>query len=296
MKIVVAGNCQAMPLKKVLLDVLDNANVTAYTIHNANDKIGNNFTEDVKNADLVLSFKVSDNFRVKDFRPTVIRENAGAKFKSITNLFFSGYHPDYSYINDVSGKRLQGVLGDYHSKVCLIGCLLEHSTENITEAMISKSVGLELGYAKIFKKSLQELRQRDTGIDIGYAERFISIAYRDELFLTFNHPKNYVFYDYVFSILDRLKVPYRKTLPYHFAEALGDGPVLSIHPLVSEALGGRVDTYRELNVKAAQESAFIGIEQFVESSRQYYSSINEPTRAMILSTPWAKRIVGILSR
>lgn len=294
MKIVVAGNCQAMPLKRVLLDVLDDAEVSAYTIHSANDKIGKKFTNEIKKADLVLSFKISDRFRLKDFRPDVVRTNAEDRFKSITNLFFSGYHPDYSYVNDELGQRVIGVLGDYHSRICIIGCLLGIPSNSIVAAMVSKDVGSELGYSLAFSRSLRELTTRDEGIDIGYAERLMNIAKREELFLTFNHPKNYVFYDYVYHILDTLSIPYRKVLPYSFAESLGDGPALSVHPLVSDLLGGRVDSFREVSVKAAKQSKFLELGEFVDLSSQHYDKISDKSREFILSLPWAQRITKIL--
>lgn len=296
MKIVVAGNCQAQPFKRVLLNVLDNVEISAYTIHSANNEVGRKFSQEVREADLVLSFRISDNFRIEDFRPAQIEKNAGSRFKTITNLFFSGYHPDYSYVNGQNGKRLQGVLGDYHSKICLVGCLLGCGPSEIVHAMVDRQVGKDLGYHQVFNRSLGDLEERDKAIDIGYAKRLAEIANKEELFLTFNHPKNYVFFDYVFHILNEIGLPYKKQLQYGLPEMLGSGPALAIHPLVSDVVGGCIDSFRENSVKAANSTGFIELSEFTEKSIQHYKEINESTKNHILSTPWAERITKVLNR
>lgn len=103
MKIVVAGNCQAMPIAKIIEECVNDVQVSHYIVHEATNQTAENFRRDVTEADYVLSFRVSNEFKVESFRFNKLKELAGDRLHTITNLFFTGYHPDYTYVNKLEG-------------------------------------------------------------------------------------------------------------------------------------------------------------------------------------------------
>lgn len=292
MKIVIAGNCQSVPIARAMKHCTQGVNVIPYTVHSANEKICRSFESDIEDADHVLAFKVAETFRLEPFRYTHLKERLGSKLKTITNLFFSGYHPDYTYVNKLEGGRLLSFLGDYHSKICLVGALKGESHQAIRHAMLDSEFGIKAGYQEIFNKSIHELIQRDKEIDIGYAKRLSEIAESDRLFLTFNHPKNYIIYDYVYQLLSFLGIEYRFVLPSETSEYLGGGPVLASHPSVQGVF--KTSSVNSLNerayVKPAGSSYFVNIDEFISLCLDGYSVVPDNLGAHILEREWAASV------
>ncbi len=252
---------------------------------------GIKFEKDLASADLVLAFNLTDDFKVPSFRGSEIKRHAGDKTKFITNLFFSGYHPDFCYINDTDGKRLQSVLGDYHSKISVVGCMLEKKTSRIVEALLDTGFGDEVGYREIFSTSLDELNNRDQKTDLGYAKRLSSIVYDDTHFLTFNHPRNQIYYDYISRIIKNLGLPHTR-LYFNQMELHGGGPILPVHPCINSLISSQNTLRNRTYAKPANATSFMTTSEFVEACQVIYKQLDGANKNRIMNMPWAGNIAA----
>lgn len=194
----------------------------------------------------------------------------------------------------LKGGRLTSFLGDYHSKICLIGTLVGASPSVIRAAMLEEDFGARAGYQELFAKSSNELLRRDKDIDIGYAKKLLGKIDSSPLFLTFNHPNNFVFYDYAYTVLDHLGISYKTALPSARPEFLGRGPVLAMHPSINNLLNFNAGVDEKAFVKPGMSGFFVDINEFIERSVEDYSKLKGPLVAQILEKEWAKPRVNAM--
>lgn len=120
MKIAIIANCQVQPLAKMLssLGVIDE--VVSIPVHLYGTQHFDMAVEKFKAYEsnpefVVLSFINGEKFG--EFE-TVNLKNRIQNLHTITNIHFSGLHPDITYLGDQAG-RIESSLGDYHSKIIL---------------------------------------------------------------------------------------------------------------------------------------------------------------------------------
>jgi hypothetical protein len=121
-------------------------------------------------------------------------EAAKAKFDRVvnfTNIYFTGLHPDATYIGGM-GKRFLSPVGDYHSRITYLAYSRGLGVEACVKKFSSETYE-KLGYYSQWDSSSLELINRDAKNDVKFAEEFLEITSRNLTLLTFNHPTSLVF-------------------------------------------------------------------------------------------------------
>ena len=101
-------------------------------------------------------------------------------------MYFTGYHPDLTYFGD-RGVRLQSAMGDYNSRIALIGYIQGLSIEE-TLPLFNERNYEKLNYFDQFDTSKMELIRRDEANEVRFAEHFFEIAKNRLPLYTVNHP------------------------------------------------------------------------------------------------------------
>ena len=196
MKVGIIANCQAMPLAKALLAIKEVTTVVALPIHHYGAsqfvKADNEFKELIKDPDaIILSYDISEEYG--EYQTSILK-NKLKNFYTLTNIFFSGLHPDITYVGDRNG-RMTTCLGDYHSKIILHSYLMGYSATDC-ESRFCATEYEKLGYFDTFEQSANNLRNRDLTIDIAFAENFIALLAETPCLYSTNHPTAIVFQEF----------------------------------------------------------------------------------------------------
>lgn len=203
-KIGIVANCQVEPLSKALAALNEVHTVVALPTHQYQSKHFEKPEEDFKRLiqdpdAIVLSYTHGPNFN--EYATQALKQRI-ARFYTLTNIHFSGLHPDITYLGD-QGGRIQSPLGDYHSKIILHSFLTGRSPHDCLARFCGKEYE-KLGYYREFEKSAAELRNRDKNVDIPFAETFIGLLKEIPGLYTLNHPTPTVFQEYVLMIARHL--------------------------------------------------------------------------------------------
>ncbi|MFN3972213.1 MAG: WcbI family polysaccharide biosynthesis putative acetyltransferase [Gemmobacter sp.] len=203
----VISNCQAAPLAQMLGYFCRDIAFTAFPVHLTNPvnraaKIAELMAGAGAEADVVLTVPLSDDFGPLS-APRIAQTFAGRTVLRILNLFFSGLHPDLTYLGGMGG-RITGPMGDYHSRVVAMAvtCGLSPAA---TLDLLTADTYRALDYAAEFDRSLGELRNREAEVDIPFADRLVTLIRRERGFLTVNHPTAALFGAYAHAIAHRLE-------------------------------------------------------------------------------------------
>lgn len=192
-KALIIANCQVQPLKHALSLRTKGITYEGYGVHlgaPAELVPSQNEIEARKGEfRFVLSFSLSEEFgkfsrsRIEEtFHPTPVM--------FITNLYFSGLHPDVTYLGGL-GTRLAGPTGDYHSKIAAAG-FASGLTVNEIIKLYSHDIYNYLGYYDEFNQSIEALKLRDDKITIKFADRVETLTRSAISFFSMNHPSAYV--------------------------------------------------------------------------------------------------------
>lgn len=130
----------------------------------------------VSNADLVISHKISD--RYKEFSSQSIRSMTKGKFIEIPNCHFSAQYPELTYIKDSSGNRINKYGVVYHVKSLILS--YPDRPKNPYQLRIESE--------ETYTKCIEELRRRESDIDIKISDYIESNWKCNKLFHTFDHP------------------------------------------------------------------------------------------------------------
>ncbi len=237
---VVISNCQCLPLAAWLTVLSADTVFDFWGVHvidpaQREDAINAFVVKARAEYDLILSIPLSEDFlalsaeRIADSffgTPTIL----------ISNIYFSGFHPDQTYIGGLN-QRVAGPLGDGHSKLALHG-FMSGLTVDQTLALFCSETYDRLGYFDEFLISLNELTKRDSVVNVPVT-RFLKDTLRTNLcFYSFNHPTPLVFAAYAADITQHL-VSLKQALPSGFP---------ADQSLCAENLAGNIifPVYREI--------------------------------------------------
>jgi hypothetical protein len=208
LNIALLGNCQADPLRHMLIFANSNLHVTPFNVNNLRSETEQfDVFQKLREFDLVISQALgknyhclsSENIRTKDF-----------KVIFIPNLFFLGWHPDMTYLGDGS-NRVIGPSEDLHSLICLLlaraipSKLLELNDEELEDLY-------EFGFRKFmelhnsFDASKEILKKRFKASDLSFEFFEEIVGFQESFMFTHNHPMNRAIYGIVRQILDRIKI------------------------------------------------------------------------------------------
>ncbi|GJD62814.1 hypothetical protein MPEAHAMD_2973 [Methylobacterium frigidaeris] len=189
----VISNCQIQPIKHMMSMYSDDIVFDGFGVHllpHDNKDHINNLVSNIDKYDVVLTVPLSDQYE------EISSEKIGNYVKStklvrIANMYFSGLHPDLTYIGGLS-KRVDGPLGDYHSKLALLAYLRGY---NVAEAfrLYTEKVYKIIGYFDVAEKSIEELKLREQNIDVQFSD-ILQENYREHpTFFSVNHPTSFMF-------------------------------------------------------------------------------------------------------
>ena len=186
-RIALVGNCQASALASVLYRIKGVKIEAVVDVNAEGSDAYNHSVHAVAHNDIVdfcFSQSLSDSFG--DIRSERLKKKYAGRYRQYTNLYFTGYHPDLTYYGG-RGVRLQSAMGDYNSKIALVGFLQGLSIEE-TALHFNHNTYEKLGYYEQFEASRDELIRRDEANDVRFAEEFFEIAKRSLPLYTVNHP------------------------------------------------------------------------------------------------------------
>lgn len=279
MNICVIANCQVQPIVKGLSALAGVEQTAGLPIHLLGgplfQKPQQEFRTLAESHDVtILSFLLGDRFGEYE---TIRLKQTMPRLYTITNLYFTGLHPDITYVGG-QGGRLQSPIGDYHSKIILHSFVTSRSKSDCL-ARFAGTVYEKLGMFDEFDKSKNKLISRDNGIDFPFGKIFLEMVKEHPSLYTVNHPTAFVFQEYIIYLASLLGLRAHRMpleiLPNYFANTawwpvyneIGEyHSVQYSMPMVfkqPENLGGK----------------FIDLEEFIDRSYLNYAGMEKRIRS-----------------
>ncbi len=270
MKIGIVANCQVQPLTKLLSALNGVETVVAVPTHlfgtKQFEKSEETFKDLIQDPDaIVLSY--AHELRFNDYATQTLKQRI-PQCHTLTNIHFSGLHPDITYVGD-QGGRIQSPLGDYHSKIILHSFLAGYSQADCLRRFSGDEYE-RLGYYHEFEKSATELRGRDSQLDIQFAEHFIALLKESPCLYTLNHPTPIVFQEYVLVIAQYLGLKAWRQPTAVLPNYLAHSTWWPIYDEVAQAHGLNYRMPMVFKQPDAMGGKFMELGQLVCSSYQMY--------------------------
>lgn len=190
MNIILIGNCQIQPLAYLLELSPDVNEVIQVPLHL---KGSQNYFSSIKKIE-----ESSERYTVFHYPGTLdginfsnLTRNRFDREISYLNIYFSGLHPDTTYIGGI-GKRFLSPLGDYHSRIIYLSYAKSYSQEKCL-SKFSDGTYKALGYYEQWNLSSNELIKRNSNVDVKFAEDFLKLTTEGLTLLTINHPTQLTF-------------------------------------------------------------------------------------------------------
>lgn len=218
-KILFYGNCQLHALFKTIENSCANTQLITCWL---TDMTKEEFTHSIKDAKIIITQPIKEDYRDKDYMGTnyVINNCAMDAIVIIfPSLHFNFYYFDCNY--KFYNNEMLRVPSDYHYNG-IINCLKENKDMDyfINNVYTNCNYKTKEELLDIAHQSINELRQREkamqeykkkSNIYIIPAAEFIEQNFQHELlFWTVNHPTKYVFQYLAFEILKLLDLPLNK--------------------------------------------------------------------------------------
>lgn len=221
--------------------------------------------------DFVVSQPLGDSFA--DISTDNLRHIYKDRFLGLTNIFFTGLHPDLSYFGSF-GMRVLSPLGDYHSKLALTAFAKQMSLEQCLE-LYNKNVYETMGYFQAFENSKNELLLRDHKNEIKFAERFFEMTQNQLTLYAVNHPTKDVVRELGHSILDFLNVDQTESLDCYgfFYDSLITSTIWPVYQEVQEKQNLSYHTSPLFYPHVHSGLKALTLEEFVKLSYDEYEKI-----------------------
>lgn len=195
------SNCQVQPLKHGLSQVCSDVDIESFAVHvysvEERETVIKQVVQKKDHYKFVVTIPLSDDFGMlssekiaASFHPTPVI--------SISNITYRGLHPDITYVGGISA-RAPGPIGDYHSKVALLGFLMGLSVAQTVKLYCNK-IYETLGFYAEFEESSLELKRRDQNTTVPLGEDLEASLQHGVAFLSHNHPTSVLLAPYVNKI------------------------------------------------------------------------------------------------
>ena len=276
MKLAILANCQSQPLARMLGALPDVTEICALPIHlkGSDAFIGLQarfleFTQDP--SAVVLTFDIGEQFG--ELSTQALRNASRARVLTMTNVYFSGLHPDITYLGGMQG-RIKSPLGDYHSKVIIASFIRGMS---IKDCMTNFDAGEfeRLGFYQEFDISAAELTTKGKGLDIDFSGLFLGMIKKSPCLYTVNHPTAFVFSQYVHRISVALGIE-SVQFPMEFqSNYLANSVWWPIYDDIAQAFDLNYRTPQWYKQSDADGGKFLCLEEFVTRSYSFYKGRRE---------------------
>lgn len=275
MKIIIIANCQVLPLIKGLSFLTDVKYTLGLPIHLFGtkhfDKPKESFDELVKEDDfIILTFNNSAQFG--EFATTKLKET----YKNVitmTNIYFSGLHPDITYIGDRSG-RISSSIGDYHSKIIIHSYMTGKSTDDCL-ALFNGANYKKLGFYSEYANSTSALLERDKENNITFGKYFMTLLKERPSLYTVNHPTPYIFQEYLCVIAEYLGIRTQRLPLEMLPNYLANSAWWPVYPEIAEQHSLNYQMPMVFKQPEAMGGKIMSLNEFVAHSYDLYNKSKE---------------------
>src|SRR5690606_39116016 len=102
-------------------------------------------------------------------------------------IYFDGYHPDITYLNDASGTRIKGPLGDYHSVIAYTGHRLGLSLQD-TLRLFERRTYERLGWLSSWDSNREAFLEKYSAHGFDLRRSFVNWGRTAAFMYSVNHP------------------------------------------------------------------------------------------------------------
>jgi len=231
---------QVQPIAHALSAVLQDVEIEQLAVHSQTPEeraeVYGGYIERKADFAAVLAIKLSKQYA--PINSTNIRAAfAPTPLITIANFHFTGVQPDIAYVKGVTG-RIPGRLGDYHSRLALIGFLLGLPAERCA-SLFQHTVYDTTGYYGAFEEASVEAKRREAGVQIPGTPLIERFARRGMCFMSQNHPTSFLIAPYATLVARKLaarglvETPRSALRHKELVNLLGYGPVFPIFPEIA---------------------------------------------------------------
>jgi hypothetical protein len=206
-KALVISNCQCLPISSWLTALSAETMFDFWGVHliapaEREIAITQFVTKAKKEYDLIICIPLTDDFL--ELSTARIHDTfGGIPLITISNIYFSGLHPDLTYVGGLA-QRILGPLGDYHSRLALFG-FLRGWTPVETAALFCGSVYRDIGYYDEYAVSMAEMKERDKAVDVPVSKDLEHLLRKAMCLFSVNHPSSTLLAPYCNEIVRYLE-------------------------------------------------------------------------------------------
>jgi len=280
---VVIGNCQVKSLADSLNLFSEDIHFEHFQIHSlpqqkAQAHIEARIAKLQGEVDLILTFNLSDRYYGLA-RPLIRETFSGAEVLSISNLFFTGYHPDIIVLGTI-GKRMDGAMAQYHSRLALYGFTRGMSVEE-TAALFNAETYATMGYFSSWGASLRRLAVADKEVDLPFGPRFVELLKERPCMYVVNHPSPTVFREWARFLMGRLEerslgrmrewMPDESLIPHYFT----DTEAWPVYPEIARHHALNFPGSYVFKKARFDQASFLSLTQFIQAEFDVFASAGQ---------------------
>lgn len=241
----------------MLLDVL--------VVHLLSDKDKHKYRKSLLNADIIITQYINDDYPCHFVTTKCLKHEFGSKVVTIANAFYKGQFPEWVYLRDANRKPIIGPMLEYHNLDVINAWVNNVPIQQVIERL--SSINYNDKYSGSQTIALDSLISRESSVDIPISD-FISLNSRDELFWTFNHPKNILLIEYCKRIFRYLDIGW---VDVFFDKEFLDKVILP----TNVRFGGKIER------KYVVESIALSEEAFLRRAYECYDNYKEDIQAFV---------------
>lgn len=216
LKFFVLGNCQASPLRKILISsnnfsekfeiIESDPKLSAVYLLASDEESQKRLFQIIENINLFIyqnngvsyGEKLSTDFLLKMLKPNCLK-------LSLPNSYYKGYNPETIYLKH--NRILVNRFCDYHDSNVIRDYLLGKSESDVVSSILDIEYYSNDFIWENSKNSLSELRKREMMTDIIISDFIEENWTKIKLFHSMNHPTNFVLLEVADRILTYLGLP-----------------------------------------------------------------------------------------
>lgn len=187
------GNCQAQVMETWARQAGEELDIVAFPPIWLIEPSQVDATRDnIALCDYVFAQRLSDDFALTELATSRLKADFPGRIVSWPNAYFDGYFPGLGYRYTAAGKIL-GPLDEYHWRPIEEGYASGMSVTDCAGILDTDRI-LER-YPEPVKASLQNLAERETGLDVMITDYVCGRLHYERLFYSMNHPVNSLMFE-----------------------------------------------------------------------------------------------------